>query len=83
LTQTSTKEHPDLEMTLNDIDFGIVVDSYIPGEKGSRWEPPVSPEFEWHFVDEDGYRADWIIDEMTADNMEDIEDYIFDNSREG
>jgi len=83
LTQTSSKEYPHLEMTLNGIDFGIVVDSYIPGEKGSRWEPPVPPEFEWHVIDEDGYYADWIIDEMTEDDLETIEVYIFDNSREG
>jgi len=83
LTQTSTKETPDLEMEVNGIEFGVVVDSYVPGEKGSRWEPPVPPEFEWHFIDEEGNRADWIIDEMSYDDMDEIETTIFDNSREG
>ena len=83
MTQTSTRERPDIEMHLNGVDFGVVVDNYVPGEPGTRWEPAEPPEFEWHFIDDLGYRADWIMDQMTEDDMDTIETVIFDNSREG
>lgn len=82
MTQTSTREEPHLEMELNGISFGIVVDSYSPSEPESRCEPAVSAEFEWHIIDEDGFRADDIMKEMTDSDLGKIEMYVFENSRE-
>jgi len=75
-------ESPDLIIDIDGIDYGVVVDSYIPGEKGSRWEPPVPPEFEWHLIDEDGERADYVTDGMSEVELDNIETHIFENSRE-
>jgi len=81
---SSNKEEPDLKMCLNDIEFGIVIENYIAGESGSYWEPPVDPEFEWHLIDNNGDRADWIIsDHLNEDHLDSIIMYIFENSREG
>jgi len=82
LTQKSIRESPHLIIDIDGIDYGVVVDHYIPSEPGGQLCPPVAAEFEWHLIDEYGERADYVTDGMSEVELDNIEMHIFKNSRE-
>jgi len=74
---------PDFETTVKGgLPVGVVVESFVPGGPGSRLEPPDPPEIEWFFIDSKGYRADWLLNQLTESEIDNVETDLYEHGEE-
>jgi len=74
---------PDFETTVKGgLPVGVVVESYIPYLPATRWAPPEGPEIEWFFIDSKGYRADWLLNQLTENEVDHVETELYEHGEE-
>jgi hypothetical protein len=74
---------PDFQTTVKGgLPVGVVVESYIPYLPATRWAPPEGPEIEWFFIDSKGYRADWLLNQLTENEVDHVETELYEHGEE-
>jgi hypothetical protein len=74
---------PNFETTVKGgLPVGVVIESYIPYRPPTWWEPPEGPEIEWFFIDSKGYRADWLLDQLTENEVDHVETELYEHCEE-
>jgi len=72
------KYDPHLDITVKGgLPCGVVIDSYMPYLPPTWLEPPEGPEIQWFFIDSKGYKADWLFDQLTQNEIDEIEAEIY------
>jgi len=81
--QKRRQYHSDLDVTVKGgLPVGVVIESYIPYRPPTWWEPPEGPEIEWFFIDSKGYRADWLLDQLTENEVDHVETELYEHCEE-
>ena len=88
----SKREIADMVTTVKGIPCGVVIESYSPGRPWRQYVfPGAGPgdcsipepmELEFYLLDRKGYRADWLQDRMTGDDVMQLADQIEEQRRE-
>jgi len=80
---------PNIETTVSGIPCGVVLDNISSGHPArgpyygrhgmTSWgDPEDPPEVEWHLVDRRGYRAAWLEEKLTDDDLARIDAMFLD-----
>ena len=82
----SKREIADMETTVKGIPCGVVIENYSPAKPWRQYVfPGAGPgdcsipepmELEFYLLDRKGYRADWLLDRMTAKEVYNLENEI-------